>query len=47
MRRLAGVIQIVSIIMALLFIGLWIRSHLTDDLVFFSSGNGWYYEYAA
>ena len=45
MRRLFGVIQIVSIVVALLFIGLWIRSHLTDDLVSFSSGNGWYHEY--
>jgi len=45
MRRLLGVIHIVSIVVALLLVGLWIRSHFTDDLISFSSGSGWYYEY--
>ena len=44
MRWLLGVIQIVSIIASLLFIALWIRSHLTEDLIFFSRGDGWYHE---
>ena len=47
MRRLAGAIQIVCIVMSLLFVVLWIRSPLTDDLVSFSSGKGLYYEYVS
>ena len=47
MPRLTGVIQIVCIVVSLLIIVLWIRSHLTDDLVCLSTGSGMHYEYVS
>jgi hypothetical protein len=45
MRRLARFTSRCSLVLAFLTIALWTRSHLTDDLVYFSRGNGNYYEF--